>query len=202
MNKLNLFLSIALSCLALSCGPNIKVVNPPNNTELPTPTTQEEPAPEKKRSIDWQDYDNGAVFKKAEETSNLVFLVFYSENCEYCEEYANVTLTDDCVVNESKDGFTFSMLNVLTPEGLEAYIKFTGVKPDENNKVEIVLPTTVIIATIKEVPDFNMVAGMVSGLVEPDVLCDTMPRLREAHRYAIKALLEELNDKKKDENSK
>ena len=185
MNKLKLFsVALLLSCFAMGCSEPPKIIAP-----KPTPT-EAEPQP----TIDWHDYNDGLVFDKAEQTSNLLFLLFYSDNCNACHRYAAISLANLCVVKESKDGFTFTKVNVSTDEGAEAYVLHSEVKPDEDGRIRVAVPTTMIFATIKEIPDFDYKVVDAEGVVAPDDLCRTMKELKVVHKAAIKNILEELEN--------
>jgi len=193
MNKLKLFSAVLLSCFALSCGgEQAKSVTPPapKATATAEPKTEVKPLP----TIKWHDYNGGEVFKEAEKNSDLLFLVFYSSSCGHCEAYAEISLSNKCVIKESSDGFVFSKIDVETEEGLEAYVAHAGAKPNDKGEVRVAVPTTTIFATIKEVPGFNMRIAKAEGVLDPDVLCKAMKGLREVHRQAIKDVLKKLNE--------
>ncbi len=196
MNKLKLFLPVLLSCFALSCAGDTK----PEPQTAPAPKAQ--PTPEAKPApvIEWVDYSK--AFKTAEANSDLVMVVFYSKTCGHCDMYAEMSLTDECVVKESKDGFVFTKLDVETKEGQKAYLEWLQPEANENNEYSIAVPTTMIVATIKEVPDFNLLLVKASGVIAPDSLCGAMKKLRAAHRDAVEGILADPDFKKARENSK
>lgn len=163
MKKLLLAVIIAL----LGCSPSTTVKNPGSPGPKKTTTDKPKPKEEKKKTIDWQPFNDDLV-KVSVALDKTVFVYIKDETCNVCEAMDKTTFSDQIVVGFINRKLIPTAIDInKEPKAASIFYdsrevtvpKFVFIRPQESGRWVVVEATGYrnsfqIIALIQEAEEF------------------------------------------------